>query len=125
MGTSSGFRSAAMLFRYFGGISAFAGPRFGIHHIPDKSGLPSGPRGAGAERFGFPSALRGTFLWVTLSHCARAGAADSIPTNSQYVAFIWLFFRVLHARSTERVLESVLRLMAVVFTAWARRLREC
>src|SRR5262249_2185178 len=28
---SSGFRSAAMLFRYFGGIPVLAGPGFGIH----------------------------------------------------------------------------------------------
>src|SRR5207253_8354320 len=87
-GTSSGFRSEAILFRYFGGMPVFAGPRFGIHHIPDKSGFPSGPLGAGAERLGLPSAVRGIFGCLTFSHCAKAGAADRIPTKSQFVAFI-------------------------------------
>src|SRR5881396_1271554 len=83
MGTSSGFRSEAMLFRYFGGTPVFAGPGFGIHHNPDRSGLPSGDRGAGAERLGLPSAVRGTFVCLTFSHCAKAGVAESIPTRSQ------------------------------------------
>ena len=39
-----------MLRAYFGEI------RF---HSPDRSGVPSGVRGAGAERFGLPSAVRG------------------------------------------------------------------
>src|SRR2546428_12405195 len=88
MGTSSGFRSEAMLFRYFGGTPVLAGPRFGIYHIPDRSGLPSGARGAGADRLGLPSVVRGMFVCLTFSHCARAGAADRIPTKSQFVAFI-------------------------------------
>src|SRR5262245_55261307 len=88
MGTSSGFRSAAMLFRYFGGTPVFAGPRLGIHHIPDRSGLPSGARGTGADRFVLPSADRGTFVCLTFSHCARAGVADRIPTKSHLVVFI-------------------------------------
>src|SRR2546425_9321159 len=88
MGTSSGFRSEAMLFRYFGGTPVFAGPRFGIHHKPDRSGLPSGDGGAGAERLGLPSAVRGTFACLTFSHCAKAGVADSIPTRSQCTIFI-------------------------------------
>src|SRR2546428_8824434 len=88
MGTSSGFRSEAMLFRYFGGTPVFAGPRFGIHHNPDRSGLPSGERGAGAERLGLPSAVRGTLACLTFSHCAKAGVADSIPARSQCTIFI-------------------------------------
>src|SRR5215469_720649 len=47
-GTS--FRSAAMLIRYFSP---------GSIHTPDRSGLPSGLRGAGAVRFAEPSLLRG------------------------------------------------------------------
>src|SRR5262245_8065415 len=88
MGTSSGFRSAAMLFRYLGGIPVFAGPGFGIHHIPDRSGLPSGTRGAGAAKLGLPSAVRGMFKCLTFSHWARAGAAHSIPTSNKRVVFI-------------------------------------
>src|SRR5271165_1006848 len=48
--TSSGFRSAAILIRYFGEI---------LFHTPEKSGLPSAVRGAGAARFGFPLGKRG------------------------------------------------------------------
>src|SRR5262249_40508424 len=88
MDTSSGFRSAPMLFRYFGGIPVFAGPGFGIHHIPDRSGLPSGARGGGADRLGLPSAVRGMFECLTFSHCARAGAAESIITNNKCGIFI-------------------------------------
>src|SRR5437773_5406182 len=77
-----------MLFRYFGGRPVFAGPGFGIHHNPDRSGLPSGDRGAGAERLGLPSAVRGTSACLTFSHCAKAGVADSIPTISQRTIFI-------------------------------------
>src|SRR5260370_40516915 len=80
MGTSSGLRSAAISFRYFGGTPVLAGPRFGIHHIPDRSGLPSGVRGTAAARSGLPSAVRGMFVCLTFSHCARAGTADRIPT---------------------------------------------
>src|SRR5437868_6878749 len=75
-GTSSGFRSAAMLFRYFGGTPVLAAPIAGIHQIPDRSGFPSGPRGAGAARFGLG--------FLTFSHCATAGAGDTdrIPTTA-------------------------------------------
>src|SRR6185436_14524550 len=41
--------------------------------MPERSGFPSGERGAGAERFGLPSAVRGTEEGGTLVHCARAG----------------------------------------------------
>src|SRR5262245_43252813 len=88
MGTSSGFRSEAMLFRYFGGTPVFAGPGFGIHHRPDKSGLPSGVRGAGADRLGLPSAVLGMLVCLTFSHCPRAGAANIIPASNQCVVFI-------------------------------------
>src|SRR2546429_837928 len=107
MGTSSGFKSAAMLFRYFGGTPVFAGPGFGIHHIPDRSGLPSGPRGTAADKLGLPSALRGIFVCLTFSHCAKRGAADSIPAKSQYVIFICYF------RSEEHTSELQSRLHIV------------
>src|SRR6266853_2133929 len=44
--------------------------------IPDRSGLPSGIFGAGAERFGFPSGVRGT-PGVGDFHCADAGTKDA------------------------------------------------
>src|ERR1700733_8652936 len=52
-GTSSGFRSAAMLIRYFKPL--------GIQ-IPVMSGLPSLVRGKGADMSGFASLVRGAFL---------------------------------------------------------------
>ena len=42
--------------------------------IPDKSGCPSGNRGAGAERFGLPSGARGMAEAGTFTHCAYTGA---------------------------------------------------
>ena len=39
-------------------------------HRPDKSGLPSGVLGAGAARFGLPSAVRGIPGVGQSSHCA-------------------------------------------------------
>src|SRR5437016_14042879 len=42
--------------------------------IPDRSGWPSGNRGAGAERFGLPSGARGIAGAGTFTHCACAGA---------------------------------------------------
>src|SRR5580765_2765161 len=62
---SSGFRSAATLREYFGEI---------LNHRPDRSGLPSGVRGAGAARFGLPSAVRGIPGVGWVSHCAATGA---------------------------------------------------
>src|SRR5438128_10678095 len=84
-GMSSGFRSAA---------------RFRIHllaagsQIPDRSGLPSGNRGAAAERFGFPSAVRGIAGAGTFDHCAPAGA---------------------HISRTIAVERTILPLMLIVF----------
>src|SRR5690349_9610210 len=57
-----------MLFKYFGGTPVLASPIGGSHQRPDRSGLPSAARGAGAERFGLGA--------LTFSHCARAGAGD-------------------------------------------------
>src|SRR4029077_5536943 len=44
----------------------------GGFHTPDKSGLPSGRRGAGADMLGLPSGVRGTVERGTLVHCADA-----------------------------------------------------
>ena len=39
-------------------------------HVPDRSGFPSGSRGAGADKLGFPSAVRGPAACGTFVHCA-------------------------------------------------------
>src|SRR6185369_2323754 len=41
-----------------------------VSHRPEKSGLPSGARGAGAARLAFPSAVRGMFFVGYRSHWA-------------------------------------------------------
>src|SRR5579863_4929890 len=61
IGSSPGLKSAAMLTRYF----ALAVPQ-----MPERSGLPSALRGAGAARFGLPSRVRGVPLPGTCNHCA-------------------------------------------------------
>ena len=51
-------------------------------HRPVSSGRPSAVRGAGAERFGLPSAVRGIPGVASVSHCADAnGVADANKTN--------------------------------------------
>ena len=40
--------------------------------IPERSGLPSGVRGAGAVRSGFPSAVFGTPAVARAGHCAKS-----------------------------------------------------
>src|ERR1041385_8832265 len=54
----------------------------GGFHTPDRSGLPSGRRGAGAERLILPSGVRGTFERGTFCHCADTDtpAATTIGT---------------------------------------------
>jgi hypothetical protein len=42
--------------------------------MPERSGLPSGVFGAGAARFGFPSAVRGVPAAGYFNHWAEAGA---------------------------------------------------
>src|SRR5579863_5001009 len=61
-GTS--FRSAAMLIRYLSP---------GTSHIPDRSGLPSGNRGAFAERSTLPSLVRGAPGFLVFNHWADNG----------------------------------------------------
>src|SRR5207244_10739740 len=43
-----------------------------MFQIPERSGLPSGVLGAGAERFGFPSRVRGIPGVGWRSHCAKS-----------------------------------------------------
>jgi len=42
----------------------------GIALVPDRSGLPSGNRGKGAERFGSPSGIREMLAGGTFTRCA-------------------------------------------------------
>src|ERR1700681_2358010 len=76
---SSGFRSAAMLREYFGEI---------LSHRPERSGLPSGARGAGATRFGLPSAVRGVPGVGWFNHCAASGALNATVTTAIRDAFM-------------------------------------
>src|SRR6266853_2920145 len=48
--------------------------------MPDKSGLPSAVRGAGASRFGSPAAVFGTHAVGYFTHCAPTGKA--VATSS-------------------------------------------
>src|SRR5215472_12593531 len=50
--------------------------------IPDKSGLPSAARGAGAFRFGLPSDVRGVPGSGMDSHCAAALSAIAHTKNA-------------------------------------------
>src|SRR5262245_61202568 len=63
---SATFKSDAMFCRYF--------PPFACQ-IPEKSGVPSASFGAGAVRFGLPSAPTGTFDGI-LFHCAKSDAVE-------------------------------------------------
>src|SRR5690242_9200378 len=66
-GTCSGFRSAAMLRTYLFSFGS---------QMPDRSGLPSRVRGAGAERFTFPSVVRGMPVVGSFVHWPHSGAAS-------------------------------------------------
>src|SRR5215471_5669988 len=52
------------------------------NHMPEKPGLPSGVRGAGAFRSGAPLAKRGIPGVGWLSHCARPAAGIAINSNT-------------------------------------------
>src|SRR6516162_1049174 len=63
-GTWPGWRSAARLRRYLLALGS---------QTPERSGLPPANRGAGAERLGRPSPVRGMPESGTLVHCATRG----------------------------------------------------
>ena len=56
-----------MLREYFGEI---------LCQSPERSGLPSGARGAGADRFGLPSGVRGIPAVGWFNHWAASGSAQ-------------------------------------------------
>ena len=51
-------------------------------HRPEKSGLPSGIRGAGAAKSGLPSAVRGMPRVGSLNHCAES---ETVSANAMIV----------------------------------------
>src|ERR1022692_2231927 len=59
-----------------------------VYHSPDKSGLPSGVRGAGAVRFGLPSAVRGMPGVGCCTHCAASGVTSAVKTVAAAKIFI-------------------------------------
>src|SRR4051812_23322407 len=58
-------------------------------HSPDKSGLPSAVRGAGAARSGLPSAARGIPAVGCDNHCAASGAVSISVTRAVRLALIF------------------------------------
>ena len=59
-------------------------------YIPEKSGLPSGDRGVGAERLGLPSGVRGTAGVGWSGHCAkRAGGKATISAAPVTAESTW------------------------------------
>src|SRR5580765_178796 len=64
-----------------GSFRSFAMSRMypsGGFQTPERSGLPSGSRGAGADMFGLPSVVRGMVERGTLLHCAETGAPSTM-----------------------------------------------
>src|SRR5689334_10988021 len=59
--------------------------KLSVSQMPDKSGLPSGARGAGAERFGFPSAVLGRPAVGYFRYWA-ATAADQLSAEVAAIA---------------------------------------
>src|SRR5262245_57134173 len=68
-----------MLREYFGEIFV---------QRPERSGLPSGVRGAGAARFTLPSGVRGKLAVGWFNHCAEAGALSATMMRAIAGAFI-------------------------------------
>src|SRR6476660_2393518 len=56
-------------------------------HTPDRSGCPSAVTGAGALRFGLPSAGRGTPGVGVFSHWAETDAPQETPSASPNATF--------------------------------------
>jgi hypothetical protein len=61
--------------------------------MPDKSGLPSAVRGAGALRFGRPAAVLGTPAVGYFTHCAPTGKAVANNASTMNLV-IWLSGRL-------------------------------
>src|SRR5213594_3786176 len=72
-------------------------------HKPDKSGLPSGVRGAGAARFGLPSSLRGMPGVGCFNHCAPSGVVNADKSTAKAIVFISCLLRIAQPRSEPSV----------------------
>src|ERR1700674_790024 len=75
---SSGLRSGTALSRQL----------LWIRQTPERSGLPSADRGAGAERLGLPSGVLGTPAVGRTGHCAVSGDNDAERTIRLASVFI-------------------------------------
>jgi hypothetical protein len=70
-----------------------------LFHKPERSGVPSGVRGAGADRFGLPSAVRGIPRVGCVNHCAESGALSAIVATAIKEAFIGALFYIFYFAS--------------------------
>src|SRR5688572_21405380 len=68
-------------------------PMSRLIQIPDRSGLPSAVRGAGAERFGLPSGPFGTFGVGCNGHCADSDEDRAITSAPSAVQVSELFMQ--------------------------------
>src|SRR5919197_6261059 len=59
---------------------------FAVSQIPEKSGLPSAVRGAGADRSTIPSAFRGTPAVGYFNHWAALGVEADVSPNAKMTA---------------------------------------
>src|ERR1700686_359976 len=80
-----------------------------VSQMPDRSGLPSAVFGAGADRFGFPSGVRGTPGVGEFSHCAESGTHVERRTTK---VRIYLKFSML-ASSSKQVYTLLLNVEAL------------
>jgi hypothetical protein len=77
--------------------------------MPDKSGLPSGVRGAGADRFGLPSGSRGIPGVGKLSHCAKTAVGTSDSAKTRHTARRTGFRRMRDSRVEDYIRHQGLR----------------
>src|SRR5687767_10255184 len=84
--TSAGRRSDAILRRYPGCGDAI--------HRPERSGLPSAVRGAGAVRLGLPSAERGMPGVRSFSHCACGAVLNAKVARAMAIVLVRIAFLI-------------------------------
>src|SRR5204862_2773725 len=71
---------------YVTGLMPWAQSGFPVSQIPEKSGLPSAVRGAGADRSTIPSAFRGTPAVGYFNHCAALSVDAHVSPNAATTA---------------------------------------
>src|ERR1700681_4970460 len=91
--------------------------------MPEKSALPPGNFGAGPERFGFPSAVRGVRGSGRFSHCAESGSVVTLTMAIQAPAgeidLNDAFLRCIVTSISGQPLATRAALLARVAHAWA------